>query len=422
MSKWASVRSRRSSPDPRIGPTRARRPRLLEKLRDEKKKNSKSKILQKITETVEMSKVENIVYANTSESEDKSLCEWQEDRPFFPDYGLCAKKVQKSKNTASLINSDTTSGLNVSPVLLDSSCDESDFLDSSDAESYCSTPEKVRGFDTFGKSECEYTADMTDQTRWHNKNSTLLEISKAVPIDEMFDPADIFVISPITKESCLDPSRSHQTQWQYSPNQCAASSLVSGKPIYKIRNGKNTTINEKSFPLPYETLEIKKRTCKEDQMERSRKKVVFSIEPPTVFPPSNKRTCKEDQMERSRKRITFSTEPPTVFPPSNSLQTFMPEEKERAKKIVTFGSPLATVIPRTDLADEDESFCSQIYDTMPTKAELSVLFKKLSENTNEMFIHHPVVRLLAKSQKQNFCKVKHSITLSRIMRNFARQD
>ncbi|XP_075061465.1 uncharacterized protein LOC142150157 isoform X3 [Mixophyes fleayi] len=344
MSKWASVRSRRSSPDPRIGPTRARRPRLLEKLRDEKKKNSKSKILQKITETVEMSKVENIVYANTSESEDKSLCEWQEDRPFFPDYGLCAKKVQKSKNTASLINSDTTSGLNVSPVLLDSSCDESDFLDSSDAESYCSTPEKVRGFDTFGKSECEYTADMTDQTRWHNKNSTLLEISKAVPIDEMFDPADIFVISPITKESCLDPSRSHQTQWQYSPNQCAASSLVSGKPIYKIRNGKNTTINEKSFPLPYETLEIKKRTCKEDQMERSRKKVVFSIEPPTVFPPSN-------------------------------------------------------------LADEDESFCSQIYDTMPTKAELSVLFKKLSENTNEMFIHHPVVRLLAKSQKQNFCKV-----------------
>ncbi|XP_063784275.1 uncharacterized protein LOC134933186 isoform X3 [Pseudophryne corroboree] len=296
--------------------------------------------LYKIKE-IEMSKVENIPQASTSKSEDESVNAWREDRPLSPD--LLAKKVQmKSQSTTGLMNSENSSGFtmpsNVSSVSLVSPYYESDFLDSSDAQSYCSSPETVRGFDPLNVSKCESDASLLDQTRWKKKNSTLLEISNAMPINELIGPAEFFMFSPITNNSSFYPSKSYPTQLQDS-EKYLVSTLVSGKPLCKIKgNGKTTATNERPSLLP------------------------------------------------------------EAVPATENLLTYTPQNVVKATKIVTFGSPLATVIPCTELTDDEDDFCHQMdTEPIPTRAEVSLLFKNLFEKHTEMFIHHPFIHLLSES-------------------------
>ncbi|XP_063784282.1 uncharacterized protein LOC134933186 isoform X9 [Pseudophryne corroboree] len=356
MSRFAGVRNRRrggSSPDPRIGPSRAGRPKLPKTLQTKKCIKTICRKLYKIKE-IEMSKVENIPQASTSKSEDESVNAWREDRPLSPD--LLAKKVQmKSQSTTGLMNSENSSGFtmpsNVSSVSLVSPYYESDFLDSSDAQSYCSSPETVRGFDPLNVSKCESDASLLDQTRWKKKNSTLLEISNAMPINELIGPAEFFMFSPITNNSSFYPSKSYPTQLQDS-EKYLVSTLVSGKPLCKIKgNGKTTATNERPSLLP------------------------------------------------------------EAVPATENLLTYTPQNVVKATKIVTFGSPLATVIPCTELTDDEDDFCHQMdTEPIPTRAEVSLLFKNLFEKHTEMFIHHPFIHLLSESGR-HVRKVKHSTTL-----------
>ncbi|XP_063784277.1 uncharacterized protein LOC134933186 isoform X5 [Pseudophryne corroboree] len=312
MSRFAGVRNRRrggSSPDPRIGPSRAGRPKLPKTLQTKKCIKTICRKLYKIKE-IEMSKVENIPQASTSKSEDESVNAWREDRPLSPD--LLAKKVQmKSQSTTGLMNSENSSGFtmpsNVSSVSLVSPYYESDFLDSSDAQSYCSSPETVRGFDPLNVSKCESDASLLDQTRWKKKNSTLLEISNAMPINELIGPAEFFMFSPITNNSSFYPSKSYPTQLQDS-EKYLVSTLVSGKPLCKIKgNGKTTATNERPSLLP-------------------------------------------------------------------------------------------EAVPATELTDDEDDFCHQMdTEPIPTRAEVSLLFKNLFEKHTEMFIHHPFIHLLSES-------------------------
>ncbi|XP_063784279.1 uncharacterized protein LOC134933186 isoform X7 [Pseudophryne corroboree] len=299
MSRFAGVRNRRrggSSPDPRIGPSRAGRPKLPKTLQTKKCIKTICRKLYKIKE-IEMSKVENIPQASTSKSEDESVNAWREDRPLSPD--LLAKKVQmKSQSTTGLMNSENSSDV----------------------------------------SKCESDASLLDQTRWKKKNSTLLEISNAMPINELIGPAEFFMFSPITNNSSFYPSKSYPTQLQDS-EKYLVSTLVSGKPLCKIKgNGKTTATNERPSLLP------------------------------------------------------------EAVPATENLLTYTPQNVVKATKIVTFGSPLATVIPCTELTDDEDDFCHQMdTEPIPTRAEVSLLFKNLFEKHTEMFIHHPFIHLLSES-------------------------
>ncbi|KAG8579014.1 hypothetical protein GDO81_010685 [Engystomops pustulosus] len=406
-----------ASPDPRSQPAKRY---LFQKLRKNKGKKSRLTLLGKIKEeNVEPNNLENPIETPCI-SEDESVSKMPEKRPLSSDSSM-EKELVKVK--------ETTSGHSVSSSPSPHCESYVTFgLTTDDTECRFSSPEQVREehsassssslycelYETFDECSSSSSEVLEDDSQIDagetvfgqgiegNKNSTLMEISRAQAISEMTGPFNISEISPVYEDCVSESKASHLNHPQFfdpasilvpglireaslpeesqrrtdHPVDCAsASTFILGKPVYKIR--KNDLYGQNQ-PRP----------CGNTTSEAKISVATAPLEVP---------------VNRGSHIFGHTREP--ISNPRRPQKTWNcpPKPVQRTMKRVHFCDPLTTEIPYIDPPDSPTGSCTgPVLSVPPTLAEVSAILKDISTNTSEMFLHHPMLRLIEKSGKRYF--------------------
>ncbi|XP_066445363.1 uncharacterized protein [Eleutherodactylus coqui] len=317
-----------------------------------------------------------------------------------------------------------------------------------DKEKNCSlsSPEQVREDNSQNESE----ERAFSQRPRGNKNSTLMEISKAQAINDMsrtfnispikgcfseskrshldshqhFDPTSILVPGLIREVLCPEEINRSAGQGEHSRKASApVSTLISGKPLCKLRkinhNGRNSprpgdgTISEAKFQVSNahrENAESVNRSLGFVSIPLSTSTMLHilkcssmeseSIVCPTKFPVSAQRM--NHSLGFVGQPLSASTQ--VSLPPNTRPHCLCrPKAVKRTMKRVHFCDPLTTEISGTDMLYIPECSSAESESIVPpTMAEVAFILKDLSSKTDGMFLHHPMLRLLEKSGRSYF--------------------